>query len=168
MPKRFSPKYLLLIRHAHRDKNADGDGDNGLSEKGKNQAAALTAHILEKYPGKKFLIQSSPARRCVETVKPIALSLKLRIRKNKLLAEEGESRSDFLMRIAQFRKWCEEKAPPSILACSHGDWIPQFLRETTGLSTELKKGALAEIQLTERTWFLRQIWSPIAGAPSIN
>ena len=72
-----SGKSLIILRHAHRNKPFGGLLDNGLSRKGKKQAAQAGKHFLEEYGRVKALVLSSPKRRCIETVEPIAEKIKI-------------------------------------------------------------------------------------------
>ncbi len=72
---------------------------------------------------------------------PLASDLKLEFSVNSLLDEQlpQESRAVFESRIRDYLKtWLENHSSLSI-ACSHGDWIPAALKETTGLHLELGK-----------------------------
>lgn len=65
----------ILIRHAHRD-TADRAQDNGLSKKGREQAKRLRKYFEERFPEGEgdLVLVTSPKKRCVETIEPIAES----------------------------------------------------------------------------------------------
>ena len=141
-------KTLVLIRHAHRD-TTHRSADNGLSEKGQKQAAALLRYYLKAFADDKPRIFSSPKRRCTETVIGIAREQGVRIETSSEFVEQqpGESLGDLRKRAERFiEKWRGEKnAAPLTIVCSHGDWLPAALLAATGARGELKKGAWAEI-----------------------
>jgi phosphohistidine phosphatase SixA len=82
---------LLLIRHAWAGDRDDWEGDDRerpLDERGRRQAEELVER-LQPYPIEAIL--SSPARRCVETVEPLARARGLEI---ELRPELGEDRQE--------------------------------------------------------------------------
>jgi len=131
---------LILIRHAHRD-NSVRERDNGLSEEGKTQAAALAKHFSALASGYEVILESSPKARCRETLAPLAELLRLKVDIQSLLDEQlpQESSSAFKSRIKKYLETWRETSAPLTVACSHGDWIPAALKETTGLHLELGK-----------------------------
>lgn len=134
-------KRLILLRHAHREKNLGHHIDNGLSEKGKKQVARLVKFFEKKFNEEKPVFYSSPKKRCVETAEPVAelFSEKVQIMKH---LDEG----DFLEnRVQEIIKWWVREAPPLTVLCSHGDLIPLLVYQMTGARVEFKKGAMAEI-----------------------
>jgi 8-oxo-(d)GTP phosphatase len=142
-------KTLVIIRHAHRDKDKGGREDNGLSKKGKRQAQEIAKYFKKKFSDEeKPSIFSSPKLRCVETVEPIAEETKTRIMTSPLLDEsEEESPEKFDKRMQDFLDlWSASEAPLTI-ACSHGDCIPVMLQKISGNELDLKKGGWAEITL---------------------
>lgn len=136
-------KTLILVRHAHRDKGL-GD-DNGLSERGQRQAkricARVESHLKEDSGDASIAVFSSPKRRCIETVAPLAQKLNIQVETMKLL-DEGSRLEE---RVEEFFKWWIREAPQVTIACSHGDWIPCCILRMTGARVDLKKGAIAEI-----------------------
>jgi broad specificity phosphatase PhoE len=88
---------------------------------------------------------SSPKRRCVETVEPLAKATRTAVEVSDLLDEQSENDKAFLRRLEKFVVWWTQEPAPLIVACSHGDWIPLCLQRLTGVSTDLKKGGWAEI-----------------------
>ena len=60
-------------------------------------------------------------------------------------------------------EWLEDTVELTVV-CSHGDWIPAFLRLATGTRTELAKGGWAELELApgadgqpRLTWLLQEL-----------
>jgi phosphohistidine phosphatase SixA len=128
-------KILILVRHAHRDKDEGRELDNGLSERGRRQARALTKFFAKAYPEANPVFLSSPKKRCRETL--------LKVESDPLL-DEG---SNLEGRVAKFTAWWKTQGPQFTVACSHGDWLPVCIEALSGARVELKKGALAEIHL---------------------
>lgn len=157
---------LILIRHAHRDKSQGREIDNGISKKGEKQAMAVRDYFLSRYPDKKPRIFSSPKKRCIETVEPLAKALKLEVELSDLLLEQQETPKAETSR--QFRErvcdaielWQKEKSE-LVIFCSHGDWIPAVMRELFSIDVELKKGGWIEIarptDTPTLTWVLQKL-----------
>lgn len=139
-------KILVLVRHAHRDVT-HRHADNGLTDKGRTQAVAFKDHFVDTWEAsdKKtaWKIFTSPKVRCRETVEPLAEHLKIEAEVFQLLNEFSatETEKDFIRRIHDFYEWWKNQAPPHIVACSHGDWIPEFLSLVIDKNISLKKGA---------------------------
>jgi phosphohistidine phosphatase SixA len=82
---------LLLVRHAwagDRDEWEGDDGDRPLDKRGRRQAKELVER-LQPFPIEAIL--SSPARRCVETVEPLARERGLEIELRSELGEERQA-----------------------------------------------------------------------------
>lgn len=143
-------KCLILIRHAHRDLK-DRGLDNGLSSKGAKQAARLqryASRVFSESDVREADIVSSPKRRCLETVEPLAKELGLRVTPDKALLEQekGESFAAFSERIhVALKKYLTSSAPLTIL-CGHGDWLPLATFHLLGLAVEMKKGSWMEVR----------------------
>ncbi|HEV7641752.1 MAG TPA: phosphoglycerate mutase family protein [Gaiellaceae bacterium] len=81
---------LLLVRHASagdRDAWEGDDRERPLDERGRKQAVELVERV-RPYPIEAIL--SSPARRCVETVEPLAHARGLEIEQRPELSEERQ------------------------------------------------------------------------------
>ena len=99
-------KALIILRHAHRDKNLGRELDNGLSKKGKSQAEKIAEYLNNKLKNKTITLASSPKKRCLETLQPFSI---LSQRKIKILSclDEGEPlESKFYVRQAKFTESC--------------------------------------------------------------
>lgn len=149
-------KILVLIRHAHRDTTVRS-ADNGLSEKGRKQAAALLRHYLKTFPAEEFperpRILSSPKKRCTESVTGISREAGVRVELSDEFLEQAsdENQVQLRRRAEKFiEKWSKAKGPAVTIVCSHGDWLPAALAAATGARAEFKKGAWAEIRTNER------------------
>ncbi|MDQ2943573.1 MAG: histidine phosphatase family protein [Candidatus Dormibacteraeota bacterium] len=78
---------FYVVRHAKAGSRGHWSGDDRLrplSKKGFKQAAALVA-ILEPFPI--TAIYSSPFRRCVQTIEPVARTRELAVKESDSLAE---------------------------------------------------------------------------------
>ncbi len=67
-------KVIILIRHAHRD-NSIRELDNGLSDKGYKQVEVLKKWLpyqIKQFEPSSCVALTSPKKRCVETVTPVA------------------------------------------------------------------------------------------------
>jgi broad specificity phosphatase PhoE len=145
---------LILVRHAHRDTTIRSE-DNGLSEKGREQAKGLVAVFKNKInKDSEILLLSSPKMRCIETLTPFSKSmgLKITIDPNLDEAKPGESPAKFEKRLKSFLSFVEELGKKTkskdlcLFACSHGDWLPLALQQLIGVSIDLKKAGCAEVQ----------------------
>lgn len=153
-------KTLIILRHAHRDQIDGHDADNGLSERGLAQTEKLVKYFEKRFKGTRAFFISSPKRRCVETLAPIAAACGGKLEKDPLLAEQGasdpvEKPKAFASRLKQFHSdWLDSKHRLTVI-CSHGDWIPAFLERTVGVAITLKKGGYAEIDVDDEGKRLR-------------
>lgn len=117
---------VLLLRHARAGERAAWTGDDRLrplDERGLRQALALR-DLAQRAIGR---IVSSPYRRCVETVEPLAEALGIPIELDDRLAE-GASTQLALALLGEL---------DGGLACTHGDVIEAVL------GYGLRKGAVA-------------------------
>ena len=141
----MSKRILILVRHAHRSKRFGSQADNGLSEKGNKQAGGILRHFLSRFAGLSAAdleLNSSPKLRCLQTVQPIAEVKCVKLKKLPCLGEGG----DLPSMVSEFlSRWRRGTALVTV-ACSHGDWIPEFLKLVTGAEgILLDKGAWAEL-----------------------
>lgn len=112
---------LYLVRHAHAGARSSWDGpdvDRPLSEKGRHQTDALTAHLdgvgLDR-------VLSSASVRCQQTVAPMARSRGLTVEVLPALAE-GAAPEDTDRLI-----WELASGGVDAVLASHGDVIPAVL-----------------------------------------
>jgi 8-oxo-(d)GTP phosphatase len=109
----------FLIRHALPAPPEEWQGEyrlTPLSDEGRRQAAALEA-ALSQYRVDRVL--SSPARRCIQTVEPLAASRGLAIEESPALAERssGDGVLELVLTAEQ----------TGLVLCSHMDVIAEFL-----------------------------------------
>jgi 8-oxo-dGTP diphosphatase len=109
---------VLLVRHAVALARRKWDGPDALrplTPRGVRQAEALP-EVLADYVIERVL--SSPAVRCVDTVRPLAKARRLEIEETEDLAEGSTH-----LALSRVRACA---STPSVL-CSHGDVIPWVL-----------------------------------------
>lgn len=121
---------IYLVRHAHAGSRSAWEGDDRerpLSSRGRGQAAWLT----ERLGGEKVRrIVTSPHRRCVETVEPLAAALDREVVVDERLAEGADPQDA--------AEWLVSLSPKTVVACSHGDLIPKVLRYLAAGDLELE------------------------------
>jgi 8-oxo-dGTP diphosphatase len=112
---------VYLVRHAHAGSRSRWDGEDSarpLSGKGRRQAE----HLADLLEGRSLgQVVSSPSRRCVETVEPLAGRRGLRIITDDALLEGA----DPLDTIALLH---ELATGDGAVLASHGDLIPKVIR----------------------------------------
>jgi broad specificity phosphatase PhoE len=123
---------LYLVRHAHAGSRASWDGpddDRPLSKRGRRQAEGIADEL--RSIGVTRLV-SSPSRRCVQTLEPLAQTLLLPVQRDDRLAEGagGEAALELVDELAG-------KAEAAV-ACTHGDVIPELLRILKATTTRIK------------------------------
>lgn len=133
---------VLVIRHAHRDTQKGVEVDNGLSEKGLIQAKKIKEYVELKFGNQKPFIISSPKKRCIETVEPIASKNNLEIKISQLLDEGGDVEG----KVEQFISQVKTSKESLLIICSHGDIIPSLLEKMVHVSVEVSKGGMVRIE----------------------
>jgi len=159
----LNEKTLILVRHAHRDKDQGAGFDNGLSEKGQDQARKIGAHFATRLEGSNPVFLTSPKKRCVETIQAIYKAVlkdtkNVKAPKVEELLGEGPYIDD---RVEKFFDWWKDEASDLVVACSHGDWIPTFVHFTVGIDIPLKKAAYVQLNLVGSrpmlTWLVQRV-----------
>ena len=110
---------LFLVRHARagdRDAWTEDDRLRPLSRKGRLQAEALVG-VFDGIPLDRVL--SSPSARCVQTVRPLALSRRLPIEEHEDLAEGADT---------QVAMSLLRSSGGTVVVSTHGDVIPAVLQ----------------------------------------
>lgn len=127
---------IYLIRHAHagsRGAWVGDDRDRPLSDRGRAQADHV-ADVLADLPI--GAVWSSPARRCVETVEPLAATRGLAVRCSPDLEEGADPESA----IAFLRS----QAGADAALCSHGDLIPKIVRRLSAAGMRSKDANISQ------------------------
>jgi len=130
----------FLIRHAHAGSRSEWDQPDRvrpLSPKGAQQADHIASILSDRSVDR---ILSSPSRRCVQTVEPLASAIDVVIEENRSLLEGYDPRD-----VVEL---LESLSSGNTAVCSHGDIIPEVIRllslrgmEIAGV-TGNKKGAV--------------------------
>lgn len=140
-------KRLVLIRHAHRD-TENHSLDNGLSEKGFKQVKQVVKFAqTRELDGAVFL--TSPKKRCIETITPVAESFGSKLKIEKALGEG----CSFAELDAFVDRWKYEGADLTVVS-SHGDVIPMIVQKLTGGLISIKKAGWCEVELVGRECYL--------------
>jgi 8-oxo-(d)GTP phosphatase len=103
---------LILVRHGSAGDRSDWEGDDRerpLDDRGQGQAHEL---VLRLAPFPVDAIYSSPARRCVETVEPLAGAHGLAVIECGELGEERQS--------AEGGRLLRSLAAKNVVVCGHG------------------------------------------------
>lgn len=109
-----------LIRHAHagsRSKWDDDDRLRPLSKRGWQQADVIAARVASTGID---VIHSSPYRRCVQTVEPLATATGLEVYESADLAEGADA--------GETIELITSASGVHVVLCSHGDLIPDVVR----------------------------------------
>jgi 8-oxo-dGTP diphosphatase len=103
---------LLLVRHASAGDRDDWDGDDRdrpLDDRGRKQAEELVERLA---PYAIEAILSSPARRCVDTVEPLARARGLELEERPELSEELQHTEGIVL--------VRSVAGRDVVVCGHG------------------------------------------------
>lgn len=125
---------FVLVRHAVALSREEWNGDDDLrplSAKGSKHAKGLVDLLAGRTLDR---IVSSPAVRCVDTVRPLAEARGLDLEEREELAEGASRGASFAL--------LDELQDSGFLLCTHGDIVYELLGE------EMKKG---EVRVAERT-----------------
>lgn len=116
---------LFLVRHAQAGSRHDFHGDDtlrSLTGRGRHQAADIAGLVKELAAGLDISIRTSPYRRCIESVAPLAASLGIVAVVDTMLAEGPTEEA---------RRMTRSIAPllgkRAEVWCSHGDVIPAVI-----------------------------------------
>ena len=154
-------KSLVLIRHGQRDIDPE-DHDNGLNARGLVQARAVADFFARRHPGglTGLSLRTSPKRRCLETLAPLATVAGRAFAVDPNLDERrpGESGSGLDGRVQNFLNACAQDPARVTIACSHGDWLPRAIGKLTGHQPDLPNACWFEVDWrggpAELSWFI--------------
>lgn len=127
---------MYLVRHAHagsRSAWSGDDRDRPLSAKGRAQADGLRSRLRDLPIAH---LASSPSRRCIETIAPLAAALGLDVepRIEFLEGADPDTAIDAMLGLA-------ERNP---VVSSHGDLIPKVIRRLVAAGMETDTGAISQ------------------------
>ena len=145
---------LVIIRHAHRNKDQGSDADNGLSKRGISQSKKIKKYFKYRFGKASPIVFSSPKLRCVETVERIAKEYRTQVEIASLLDEGGNLEQKSSLFIEEIKN---QKAP-LICASSHGDLIPALTQKLIGYPIILSKGAWVEFEVIKGKFFLQWLF----------
>jgi len=114
---------FFVVRHAKAGSRSHWTGDDRqrpLNKKGMKQAEEI-AEILR--PMRTSAIYSSPYLRCVQTVEPLARSLKLAVMQAPELAEGRGVRGLY--------RFFDDRTLDSTVLCTHGDLVWELVEDLT-------------------------------------
>jgi 8-oxo-dGTP diphosphatase len=132
---------LVLVRHAEAAPRGDWKGDDQarpLERVGRERAAAL-APLLTAYGVQRVV--SSPSVRCVDTVRPYAVSAGLRLRTRDGLSEEGFEAAPHKA-PRHLRRMIDHGE--AALLCTHGPVVPALM-DDLAKRLDLDKPASVEV-----------------------
>lgn len=153
---------LYVVRHAKAGSRHEFEGDDvdrPLTSAGRKQAEALSSRLASVSPA---LVVSSPYRRCVETVQPLAVALALDVTLDDRLAEFDDARSKPDAEFFDFL----HSLPDNTVACSHGDVIPAVVRSLRGAGMRIEgdaqwgKGSVWVLQRVDNRFVSAAAWPP--------
>ncbi|MBJ7398311.1 MAG: histidine phosphatase family protein, partial [Ilumatobacteraceae bacterium] len=136
---------LYIVRHAKAGKRSEWEGPDEmrpLSDKGWEQAQALAEKLKLISPTN---LISSPATRCIQTLKPLSKAINIKIVSDQRLFEHGD--------IAKTLEVLEEVEDSTVIS-SHGDMIPEVIKllERRGMEIGSKPDwRKASVWVVERT-----------------
>ncbi len=117
---------IIALRHAKATppfQFVGPDADRPITERGRNEARSIVPSITAFGPEK---IISSTARRCRQTVEPLAKSLRLPVKATELISQDAFEAGDSAIRDVVGKR--VRKRITTVL-CSHGPVLPEIVRE---------------------------------------
>jgi 8-oxo-dGTP diphosphatase len=141
---------LHLVRHAHaedRDAWSGPDDARPLTGRGRRRAEELAAELA---PLGVDLVLSSPARRCIDTVAPLAAAVGVEVVPTAALAEGAPLEETWALLESL------QVGDRHVVACSHGDVLPPVLDRLA------RRGAV--ISGSARRVTKGSVWTVAAGA----
>jgi 8-oxo-dGTP diphosphatase len=117
---------LIALRHAKAvpPYQFDGpDADRPLTERGRGEALSIVPSLLAFGPHK---IVSSTARRCRQTVAPLARALGRAVKKTDLISQDAYESGDSDIQAVIGKRVRKRE---TVVLCSHGPVLPDIVRE---------------------------------------
>ena len=153
---------LYVVRHAKAGSRSDFDGadiDRPLTNSGRKQAAELATRLSSVAP---TVIVSSPYRRCVETVEPLAVATELEVRTDHRLAELASEHTRLDTSVFDLL----HSLPDRSVVCSHGDVIPAIVESLAGAGMRITgepqwgKGSVWVLERDDNRFVSGRAWPP--------
>lgn len=153
---------LYLVRHAKAGSRSDFDGndiDRPLTNSGHRQAEELAKRLAAVSP---TLVVSSPYKRCIETVEPLAVAMDLQVTLDERLSEFG---NDLVQPDVSLFDLLHS-VPDHAVLCSHGDVIPAVVHalSNSGMridgTSEWGKGSVWILDRTDNRFVAARAWAP--------
>jgi 8-oxo-dGTP diphosphatase len=153
---------LYLVRHAKAGSRSDFDGNDierPLTNSGRKQAEELAKRLAAISP---TLVVSSPYKRCIETVEPLAIASDIQVTLDERLAEFG---SDLVQPDASLFELLHS-LPDRAVLCSHGDVIPALVRSLTASGMRVEgtpewgKGSVWVLDRVDNRFTTARAWAP--------
>ncbi len=161
-PTRLPAVPLYLVRHAKAGSRHEFDGDDSdrpLSNSGRKQADDLSMRLAAMSPS---VVVSSPHRRCVQTVEPLAIAADVEVTLDGRLAEFA---SEVVKPDASLFDLLHS-LPDRAVVCSHGDVIPALIDALTATgmrvhgSPEWGKGSVWVLERVDNRFVEARAWPP--------
>lgn len=152
---------LYVVRHAHAGRRSNWTGDDRtrpLSDRGELQAKGIAQAIdQERAPGVAPRILASPAKRCVQTVQPLAAQSGADVVED-LRLFEGASRDAVATLLDEVTG--TSTGGDVTVVCSHGDVVPILLELLVGAGMEPERDLVWQ---KASTWIIDRThgaWGP--------
>jgi probable phosphomutase (TIGR03848 family) len=136
-----------------------------LDERGHAQAA----HLVERFvPVRLTAIYSSPLERCVETVRPLALTKRLAIveRDDLIEMDAGSWTGRSLASLRRTKRWTEVQRSPATFRFPDGESFSEALdRTTAAISAISRRHPRGRVAVATHGDIVRILMAHYAGAP---
>lgn len=137
---------VRLVRHGHAGSKKHWTGDDAdrpLDARGRAEAEAIGHALADAGAGR---LRSSPMRRCIQTLEPLAAALGRPIDAVPLLGPESGARA--------LRDWLATDTADGDVLCTHGETMARLLdelgpRSIVGHGNVLAKGTFWDVELSK-------------------
>jgi phosphohistidine phosphatase SixA len=151
--------FVHLIRHGHAGSRGAWTGDDldrPLSDRGRAQARELAAALAD---APVEAVWSSPARRCTETVGPLALQHGTEVQANPVLAEGRDSYEALAFLLDTARSTTGD-----LVVCGHGDMIPNIVGTLVAEGVPVDGNSDPRVAKKGSVWRLEVVDGAVASA----
>jgi len=147
---------LIALRHGQAEPDSDDGSDSRrpLTERGKRQASALARTLAPWAP---TVIMSSPAKRCLDTVAPLAKVLRLETKQKRTLSQDlwegpDADRDDASSRLrTHLAKRIERHE--TVVFCTHSPVLPPLLDGVAAIVGGERDGRLTRAAILSTAQF---------------